>query len=394
MRIMGRAVTAILLFAAIAAADTVTLRGTSIPLTGCEVQDMRHGRLYFKDGRGRRQWRELDDVAALGFNDLPALDEAEALLAAGDSDAGLGKLFEALLESETDLAKLWVRQRLAAVHDSRGEYVQAVGHAAAVFMIRDESYWRRLEPVSKVDRPGFPAVWETMVRLQRARRTVKNRDLTALVDRLIEKIQPIHDELAASYDGPPLSEGATISGFPLEQIRSGRLRLPAAKAPAEPAEEEPAGAAPGDEGRETEPEPPAPQTTLPEAPAGDSAEAIDALLEAGRSADALDLCRRLAERPGHRSLGRFLYQYGRCLRAEGHGPDAAVMFMRCALLYGSSLQAAPSLIETALIYRDVYQNRATARRLLERAREIAAAQGDSETVQRARDILSTVDGDH
>jgi tetratricopeptide (TPR) repeat protein len=389
MRRMGSAVIAVFLLASVAAADTVTLRGTSIPLTGCEIQDMRHGRLYFKDGRGRRQWRELDDVAALGFSDLPALDEAEALLAAGDSDGGLGKLFEALLETEGDLPRLWVRQRLAGVHDSRGEYVQAVGHAAAVFMLRDESYWRRLEPVSKVDRPGFPAVWEAVVRLQRAKRTVKNRDLAALVDRFIETIQPIHDELAASYDGPPLSEGATISGFPIEEIRSGRLRLPAAQAPAEPAD-----AAPGDEGRREEPAPPAPPTELPEAPAGESAEAIDALLEAGRFAEALDLCRRLAERPGHRSLGRFLHQYGRCLRAEGREPDAAVMFMRCALLYGSSMQAAPSLIETALIYRDFYQKRATARRLLERAREIAAAQGDSETVQRARDILSTVDGDH
>jgi hypothetical protein len=62
-------------------------------------------------------------------------------------------------------------------------------------------------------------------------------------------------------------------------------------------------------------------------------------------------------------------------------------------LYDSSPYAAPSLVEAAIIHRDVFRNRPAARRLAERGREIAAAQGDSTTVRRARDILSTLEDD-
>jgi hypothetical protein len=378
---------AMLLLAAAAAADTVTLRGTSIPLPGCEIQDIRHGRLYFTDGRGRRQWRELDHIVALGFERLSELDEAERLLTRNDTEAALGRFLAAMLKAETELEKLWVRVRLAQVHDSRGEYVQAAGHAAAVFVLRDEPYWRRLEPVSRPDRPGYPAAREARTLLQQAKREVKSPQLVAVVDRLIEIVEPIHDGLAEEDEGAPPEEGATISGFPIEQIRSGRLVIAGERARDE---ESPASRGAGAEGRS----PPAAgrDGPPPEAPAGDSAEAIDALLAAGRTADAFVLCRRIAENPGNRSLGRFLHQYGRCLVELGRQKDAAVMFMRSALLYDSSPDAAPSLVETAVIYRDVYRNRSAARRLAERAREIAAGQGDSQTVQRARDILSSLDG--
>lgn len=377
---------AMLLFAATAAADTVTLRGTSIPLPGCEIQDIRNGRVYFTDGRGRRQWRELDNIAALGFERLSELDEAERLLTENDTEAALARFLQAMPKAESELEKLWVRVRLAQVHDSRGEYVQAAGHAAAAFVLRDEPYWRVLEPVSKPDRSGYPAAREALTLLRRAEREVKSPQLVAVLDRMIKIVEPIHDGLAGQYEGPPLGEGVTISGFPIEQIRSGRLIITPGRAPGEEAA---ASGGAGDEGGS----PPAdPRDEPREAPAGDSAEAVDALLAAGRTADAFVLCRRIAQNPGNRGLGRFLHQYGRCLVELGRQRDAAVMFMRSALLYDSSPYAAPSLVETAVIYRDVYRNRPAARRLAERAREIAAGQGDSQTVQRARDILSSLDG--
>ncbi|MDY7108703.1 MAG: hypothetical protein SYC29_08705 [Planctomycetota bacterium] len=371
----------LLLAAAGAAGDTVTLRGTTIPLPGCEIQDIRHGRLYFSDSRGRRQWRDLDEVAALGFEELPNLDEAERLLAAGQSDAALARFLQSMLEADGELETLWLRVRLARVHDARGEYVQAAGHTAAVFMLRDEPSWRRLEPVSRPDRPSYPAAREAVLLLQQADRTVSDPQLAAVVDRLLEAVRPIAAELEAGWDGPPIERGSTISGYPIERIRGEAFDLAA----------EPNAAGAG----ETDAAPPGEiaDHSSPGAASGDSAEAIDALLDAGRAADARIVCQRVAQRPGNRSLGRFLHQYGRALAGVGRRRDAAVMFMRGALLYDASASAAPSLVEAALIHRDVFRNRPAARRLAERAREIAAAQGDSTTVRRARDILSGLDDD-
>jgi predicted Zn-dependent protease len=130
----------------------------------------------------------------------------------------------------------------------------------------------------------------------------------------------------------------------------------------------------------------------PRPPVGDSAEAIDALLAAGRSAEALAVCRRVAEHPGNRSLSRFLHQYGRCLLAEEEPRDAAVMFTRCVVLYPSSPAATMSLIETAAIYIELFENPESARRLLQRAADSAAAQERDDLVAQAREALDALDG--
>ena len=385
---IAAAVVAVLMVHLAAEADTVTLRGSTIPLRNCQIRDIKAGRVYFVDGRGRRQYRELDEIQALGFEGLPELAAAERLIAAGDLDAAEPRLLEAMLNAEGDLPRLWVRVRLAKTHGLRGEYVQAAGHAAAAFLLDEDSYWRHLEPIGEPNRPGYPAAREAMESLREARRKVTNHDLAAVVDRLIARIGPIHRELEAAYDGPAIKPRSTLSGVSIEEIRRGIERSTdrpdrAGQPRREPADEKPSA-------------PPALGPRQPRVPqpgaSGESAETIDALIEAHRTAEALALCQRLAREPGPRSLSRFLFQYGRCLAAEGRPRDAAVMFMRCAVLFESSEYAAPSLVETAVIYRDTYGPATATRRLLQHAADLASRRGQTDVVDRANGLLAAVSG--
>ena len=333
-----------------ARADTVSTGESSIPLRGCVIQEIKLGRVYFRDRSGRRQWREIEQVVALGFDGFEELDVAERVLAAGERTAGLHALLRALLAADTEVETLWARVRLVRVHDARGEYVQAAAHAAAVFLLRDESYWRHLEPTSAPNEPGYAAAEEAMELLERAQGVVTNPELRPVVDRLVATVGPIRDALAATHHGPARGVGSTVSGFDLEAVRRGTVAVAGQDSPNRP--------------------PSARETRVP--PVGgdgaiDGPAAIDALLAAGRSAEALARCERAARNPGGRSLSRLLYQYGRCLQVEGRPHDAAVMFMRCALLYESSPFAGPSLLEAAVVHRDVFGDSGAARRLAERA---------------------------
>ncbi len=117
---------------------------------------------------------------------------------------------------------------------------------------------------------------------------------------------------------------------------------------------------------------------------------IDALLESEHWAQAVAACERVARRVGKRDLGRFLHQYGRALAGDRRPRDAAVMFVRSATLFGDSPYAAASLLETAIIYRDVFRDPATARRLVERSLTLAAPPGRPQVADRARAVLETL----
>ena len=121
-----------------------------------------------------------------------------------------------------------------------------------------------------------------------------------------------------------------------------------------------------------------------------SAAAIAALRAAGHATEAPGACARVERRVGRRDLGRFLHQSGRALVGAGRPRDAAVMFVRCATLYGDSPHAAPSLIETAIIYRDIFRDPTTARRLVERSLNLAARPGRPQVADRPRAVLETL----
>lgn len=368
-----------------AAGDTVTLAGSSIPLRGCRVEAVQSGRVFYRDNRGRRHQRGLDEVAALGFDGLGDLDEAERAIAAGDLAGGVGRLLAAMLQADSDLHRAWLHVRLSVTHDLLGQYVQAAGHAAAVFEADGDAYWLRLEPLSEPDEPGYAAAREALLALQQARRRVKHPEIAPVIERMLGRVRPIHDRLADRYHGPPIEPGSTISGVPRELIRSGRTAPEAGSSTDAPRT---LPSRPADENKRAEP------TGAPGAPAAreapDSAASIDALLAAGHRTEALAACARVERRVGRRDLGRFLHQYGRALVGAGRPRDAAVMFVRCATLYGDSPHAAPSLIETAIIYRDVFGDPATARRLVERSLNLAARPGRPQVADRARAVLETL----
>jgi hypothetical protein len=392
----------VLVGSASARADTLTLRGSSIPLRGCTIQDVKSGRVYYLDARGRRQWREIEEVDTIGFDGLEALDAAEALLAEAPSPDGVRQLLRALLEADADLERLWVRVRLVQVHERRDEHVQAAGHAAVVFRLRDEASWRGLAPIGGAESASFPALHEALLEIEASSRSVRSGDLREQLRRMRAMIEPAHDRARAAWQEPVPGPGDTLSGIPVEQLRApAKVETGAPEpapeptaAPPQPAVERPE-AAPATPPRPDPASKPAPRRS-PSSAAADASERIDRLLEEGRAAEALALCKRLAADPGQAHVSQLLFQYGRCLAAAGHPRDAVVMYLRCAILHESSAFAPPSLIEAARIHRDVWGDTAAARRLLDRAIRAATLLGRADDVGEAERLLRTVpaaDGD-
>ncbi|NNM25441.1 MAG: hypothetical protein HKO59_05570, partial [Phycisphaerales bacterium] len=211
-------------------ADTIRLHGSTLALPECTVQDMRTGRLYYADPRGRRQYRDLDDIAEITFTDLPSLAVAEQTLAT-DSDAGLHAMLSSLLEARSDVQRLWIRRRLVHIHDARGEYVQAASHLGALCVLREDPAWRHLVPMSAPNRPSFEAAREAVTVLHAARRRIRHRALQDVLDRLLRVIQPIHDGLALEYTGTPPAAGTTLSGVSVDTLRRGHRDPPSTSAP-------------------------------------------------------------------------------------------------------------------------------------------------------------------
>ena len=83
---------------------------------------------------------------------------------------------------------------------------------------------------------------------------------------------------------------------------------------------------------------------------------------------------------------------GEVLVAAGRHADAAVMYLRCALLHSDATSAPGACIEAALIHRDALDRPADARRLLLRAASLADRLGQDDVAERARDLLQTTSG--
>jgi tetratricopeptide (TPR) repeat protein len=387
-----------LVFAVATAADSITFTGTTIALRNCRVQSLQGGRMVYLDAAGQRQHRSLDDVAILLFDDLEALDAAEEMIAQRDLAAGVRGLMQALVAADRDLVRLWIRSRLAKIHDARQEFVQAAGHAAAAMAMSDDAYWARLEPVSEPSEPSdptYPAAKEAMDHLRQAAHSVKSASLKASVNRMVKAVQPIHDRLAAAYDGPPIEPGTTVSGISTTALTgeadqaSGDESTPSAATAPRPG----SAPAPAPRSDPTRPSPPTPPgAPVPVAPhEATSAASIDVLLREKRFTEALAACERAAVDPGERDLPHFLYQYGEALRAAGKHNDAAVMFVRCGILYPSSEDAAASMLRAAIIHRDALRDPVAARRLLQRAVETASALNQQAIVEQARNALQSLD---
>ena len=369
-----------------AGADSITFSGTNIPLRDCKVEAIQGGQVTYIDSGRQRQRRPLEQVAAIGFTGLPQLDQGEEALAQNDLDSALTNLLIAFTSADTDMQRLWIRSRLARLHDMRHEYVQAAGHAAAAMMQSDDPYWSAVEPSGDANEPEYPAAKEAMDSLQAASRKVKATQLKSSIDRMTRKVQPVSERLAKAYTGPTIASGSTVSGISKQDIVTGKLETkpqPATRSSDQPTPSAPAKPPPVDPVKPSAPSAPAPAHS-------DSSNGIDALLNQSKWGEALAECERLAANPGDRDLAHLLVQTGSALIHLNRADDAAVMFARCAVLFPESIDADQALIQLAVVYRDHYRKRDTARRLLQRAIDQAGAQNHDSAVLLARELLGSL----
>lgn len=371
-----------------AKADSLTLIGLSIPLKGITIRTIQNGRIYLFDASDRQGSRELDEIDSISFDDLKEMDLAEAEFAKGNYHSAVEGFLVAALKAKTDVHRLWIYQRLAQSHNYQGQYVQAAGHAATVFMLQDDDlYWRRLVPRGGVNEPSYAAAAETMQKLRDAARKVKQPQLKRSINEMTAAVRPIFDKLKSNYKGEPYKSGSTISGIEKSQI--GKARIEAARKSQQPVEKPKPPKPPVDVTGSKKQNPLGRATpSASESIGPTSAGAIDDLLAENRAIDAVELCKRIAKNPGDRELDRFLHQYGLALLRTDKKPKAAIMLLQCAISFPGSQYAASSLIETALIYETVYNKPDTTIRLLERAVAIATTQQQADAATRARRELA------
>jgi len=370
-----------------AKADSLTLVGLSIPLKGITIRTIQNGRIYLFDASDRQGSRGLDEIDTISFDDLKEMDLAEEEFAKGNYQSALEGFLVAALKAKTDVHRLWIYQRLAQSHNYQAQYVQAAGHAATVFMLQDDLYWRRLVPRGGVNEPSYAAAAETMQKLRDAARKVKQPQLKRSINEMTAAVRPIFDKLKSNYKGEPYKSGSTISGIEKSQI--GKARIEAARKSQQPVEKPKPPKTPVDVTGSKKPNPPRRSAQSSRESIGPtSARAIDDLLAENRAIDAVELCKRIAMNPGDRELDRFLHQYGRALLRTDKKPKAAIMLLQCAISFPGSQYAASSLIETALIYETVYNKPDTTIRLLERAVAIATTQQQADAATRARRELA------
>jgi len=405
--------------ASIARADVVLLRGSAIALEGCEVQSVKGGVVSFIAPGGRRMQQPFDEVAAIAFDGLPELDNAEAAMLDEDLQRAIGWFVLALADARDDVQRQWVHVRLAKAHNAAGQYTSAAGHAAAVFALDDNPLWKRLAPTCAPDAPAYPAAEEAMHRLQAARRAVRSRELIGLIDELNRAVRTARDAAAEDWSGRRIAPGSTISGYAINELGALRAALAesqgdqgprgetvnASPAPAAaPAPGNMPASAPGDVPQRDAPvsvSQPAEPAAVGEAGVGADADAtaaaaaaheIESMLADGRYRLALDRCEARLRQSSGEEAARLLAQSGRALRGLDRPREAAVALMRSALLHPDSPVAPDCLLQTAEIYLELDRNPGTAARLAEMARQGAERRRDDIIAARAKALLEQLRG--
>jgi tetratricopeptide (TPR) repeat protein len=363
-----------------ARADSVQLVGEREALTNARIVTITSGAVSFADAAGRLHVEPIGRIARLGWDDLPESERAHEAIASRDHAAARTLLMQGLAsldEASPRAQRIWLRAQLALAHAALQEHVQAVGHAAVVFTLDDHEAWADLVPEGRMSAPPFAAAAEALGNLQSADETVRSPQLRARLDLWLVTVRAMHERLARHHDGPPFEPGRTLSGVPIDQLRK-PVAQPEGSRPKTPRQ-----SAPGVDSSTGE--------TVPPNRAGETVDSIDRLIQAGRFAEAVDACASAARRPDERSLSRLLHQYGRALEGAGRPRDAAVMYMRCAILYADSTEAPAALVATAAIYKATYDDPATARRLLERAIADLQHRDDAEMLTKAQAAIRALD---
>ncbi|MBX3373323.1 MAG: hypothetical protein KF817_05765 [Phycisphaeraceae bacterium] len=395
--------------------DSILVRGGTIPLRDVEVTDIASGQVFYTVAGARRAWRRVEELEAIRFDGEPALAEAETLIAQGDVQAGEARLRDVLRVTRRDLVRVWVRLRLHGLARAQQDGAGEVEHLAALIALREDAWWRTLEPRP---RPGAGA---TATAIERARRTLgdaRERARAPDVLRLLDRLRALLDALDVVPDAPAApSPGPGAGGQPRAAERPVASGTPRPSAP-DSSGRAPAPAAVGDRaardattGRRDAPAtatgrapvlPPAeqrpdeagtPDAPPPRGPA--TQETIDDLLRAGRFTEAIAACEAAVRAPGARDAPRLLRQFAEALEGAGDRVRAVLMRLRVAVALesaaaaagadGAHTQAADAYARAAVLYGETFDDRAGAARLLRRALELA---GDGSAAERIRPILA------
>ena len=138
---------------ATARADTIWIGGAtgagadnSIEMAGVRITGVRDGRLQFTAaGGGRDGDRALGDVARVAADDEPALNSAEAALAANQLDAATDAFRKALAASAREWVKHWAAYRLATIAPRANRFdAAAAGYVA--LLVRDPARAAAVKP--------------------------------------------------------------------------------------------------------------------------------------------------------------------------------------------------------------------------------------------------------
>lgn len=363
-----------------AAADSIIF-GTS-EISGVDFQFVRGGKIFYLDSAGRIQQAPAADVDRLRFDDIPTLDDAERELARGDLDGALDELLTSMAKAKTDVQRLWIHTRLAHVHNRLGDFIEAASSAAAVIATDPNPAWLGLAPECRVNEATWYSVAEARDHLHRARRALgNNAAVERVVTELLAVIEPLYAQQREKNPRKEYRNGMSVSGILLRDLEAGW--------PGRNRENRLQEGDDGD-GQATDqtginPVAGGENTTDPDGPA-----TIQQLLDQREFASALDLLQSLERDPGGRDLARYLYQYGMALVGTGQRRDAALRFMQCTAHFGGTRWQTLSVLEMAVIYRDLWRKPETARRLARQALEEAKHMGDPEIAMRAAAVMESI----
>lgn len=327
---------------------TLPLRGDEIllgriPLSGVVVRGVKDCQVQYTMA-GRPTDRPIDRVI-LHLDAMPALEKAETAAAGQQLDEAMRLLDEAMKQAREPWQKTWVHYRRTRLLADAGRYTPACKAWATLLLTSVDSCWLDTMPTCKPDRPDEATKNAALEQLRKALDQAEpesvNHDMIDLAIRTISNL-----ETSEAYQA---SEAPAPRDAPVE----------------EPAERD------------------VPVVSGPQPLAAHAeADAIDALLDAGRVRDARSQIERWVANTQQYPIDRLLYQYGRALSAGNEPRDAAVRFMQCAILFSESRYAAPSLFEAARLYAGPLGDVAVARRLLERARSTVDATDRAELVEK------------
>jgi len=327
-----------------ALADAVHVAGTTAPLPGSEIIAIEGGRVVYVDLTGTRRDRGVEEILRLSFDSAPQLDIAEAGLAGSVDDDSVRLLLLACLESSDERARRWIHRRLEAVHDQRNEYPQAISHLARLLADDPHPAWLRIMPVCQPSPTTPRAAAEALAQVRLARARATDGDVRAALDGMQTRLQGMERE---AVDG-------TLSGLDPATIRGAIAPVPEASAPA---------------------------TGIP------TPGEIDAMLERGDFAAALEACEGAARSRDRRSMARLLSQTGDAHHGLGDADEAIIAWTRSGLLFPDAATAAPCLASAAELAATRWPNDPTSRRLWDEALRIGLLANDDEVVARARAAL-------